>query len=402
MVLQDALRGAWRSRMNDRSLILSLRADGALLLDKQSGTWRVNSEGKLEMTINGQSDVLSTAFANGQLTLSGAPLAQPMVFSRDPGLGEFMFGWMGIEPSSTWHRVLRVVAIFVWITMARLAIWLTQQVGRAIIMSQRGPLRWIFPQRPLRASTILSLILNTCKYIMYGIGFGFILNTFEVDYTTYLASLSVIGLAIGFGSQGLVQDMVTGIFILLENQFDVGDLVEVSGQIGVVQEMGLRMTRLRTIQGQSVTIPNRSIATVACYGQDGLHADLSIQCKVPEQQTELMNVVNKVVSEFAEQFNAAVLSVDPCRVSTEATADEEAGTHQVIRCDVNMWPGQQALLDQQLLPRLRTALPADLFADSVSTLAWHFDRPPATLNFRKGLSRWLSGERAEQDTTQNT
>ena len=67
----------------------------------------------------------------------------------------------------------------------------------------------------------IALVVNLIKYVIYFTAFGFILSELGINYTTYIASLSVVGLAIGFGSQGLVQDMVTGMFIIFEEQFDV-------------------------------------------------------------------------------------------------------------------------------------------------------------------------------------
>jgi len=301
----------------------------------------------------------------------------------DPDLGDFLVGWLGIEASSPLHRWHRLIAIVAWLVTARLTLWLVQAVGRLAILSSWGPFRFVFPRQPLRAATLLSLLVNSAKYVLYGVGLGFVLSTFDVDYTTYIASLSVIGLAIGFGSQGLVQDMVTGLFILVESQFDVGDVVEVSGQTGVVQEMGLRMTRLRTIQNQMVTIPNRSIATVARYGPRGLQVELTVSPAQADQAGDVAAVVGQVVADVRQQFPAALMA------TLEPRIDRRESGRCVVRTDIDLWPGQQTLIDQQLLPRLRAALPADPYGDTASTAAWHFDRPELEPTGGDRLRRWF-------------
>ncbi len=367
-VMHEALIGIWRSRIGNRSLSIRLADDGHLVLDDRAGRWRVTPDGQLELKLADAEDRLTASFANGQLSLSGGGLPQAMTFTRDPALSEFMIGWFGLEANSYAQRGMRLLAILVWIAGAHLLIAVIQVLGRWVIFSQWGPLRVAFRQRPQRASTLLSLILNTCKYIVYGIGIGFVLNTFDVDYTTYLASLSVIGLAIGFGSQGLVQDMVTGMFIIIEGQFHVGDIVELSGQIGRVEEMGLRMTRLRTILGQVVTIPNRSIATVVRYG-DGLHVEVTFILPSEAQITRAREATSTVLADIVQQFPAAFLQVDEPRPSSASEG------RQVFTIPMSIWPGQQSILDQHLLPRLKSALPADTFGDMAASFDWHFVRP---------------------------
>lgn len=117
--------------------------------------------------------------------------------------------------------------------------------------------------------------------MVYFAALGFILGELGVNYTAYLASLSVIWLAVGFGSQGLVQDVVTGFFIIFEGQFDVGDMVEMSGQTGLVEELGLRMTRLRNYLGELISVPNRNIARSATSSRAPSTRMLTWQRPVP-------------------------------------------------------------------------------------------------------------------------
>jgi len=95
-------------------------------------------------------------------------------------------------------------------------------------------------------------------FLTYFFAFGFFLEEFGVNLTAYLASASIVGLAISFGSQGLVQDMVIGLTLIFSDAMDVGDMVEITGAtsvIGRVEEIGLRFTKLVNFYNQRVFIP---------------------------------------------------------------------------------------------------------------------------------------------------
>ncbi|MGL4818771.1 MAG: mechanosensitive ion channel family protein, partial [Bacilli bacterium] len=103
--------------------------------------------------------------------------------------------------------------------------------------------------------TLQKLCVNILRYIVYGIGTFMILGMF-VNIGPLLASAGVLGLAIGFGAQGLVKDVVTGFFILFEDQYAVGDRVKMNGVEGAVVELGLRTTIIRGDDGSLYYIAN--------------------------------------------------------------------------------------------------------------------------------------------------
>src|SRR5690606_26350687 len=108
---------------------------------------------------------------------------------------------------------------------------------------------------------------NILAYFLLFIFVGFVFSIFHFDITTLLAGAGIVGLAIGFGAQGLVSDVVTGFFILLEQQIDVGDYVTVAGKDGVVEEVGLRTTKLRGFDGTLHFVPNREITNVSNHSR---------------------------------------------------------------------------------------------------------------------------------------
>lgn len=116
-----------------------------------------------------------------------------------------------------------------------------------------------------RVHTLESIINNAISVLIMGVAFVMILSQWGINIAPILTGAGVIGLAIGFGSQTLVKDVVTGFFILLENQFNIGDFVKVGGFEGRVKEMNLRTTVLTDTEGVRHTIPNSSISTVTLY-----------------------------------------------------------------------------------------------------------------------------------------
>jgi moderate conductance mechanosensitive channel len=132
---------------------------------------------------------------------------------------------------------------------------------------------------PARASEIRTLA-SILRATAYGV-IGFllvihVLSIFNIPYAPYLASAGVIGVGIGLGAQSLFKDIINGIFILIENQYNVGDNVKLAGLSGTVEELSLRLTTLRDGDGTLYLIPNSQIATVSNMSRDFAVATLNI------------------------------------------------------------------------------------------------------------------------------
>lgn len=116
-----------------------------------------------------------------------------------------------------------------------------------------------------REQTLKNLSKNVLSYVLVFIVIMMILDTFDVPIRTMLAGAGVAGLAIGFGAQSLVRDVIAGFFIIFEDQFSVGDYIETGKIEGDVEVIGLRTTKLRSFYGQTYVIPNGSIEVVTNY-----------------------------------------------------------------------------------------------------------------------------------------
>lgn len=120
-------------------------------------------------------------------------------------------------------------------------------------------------QRYQKTRSVATLVSSGVIFMLYFLAIGLILQEFGVSLLAYLASASVLGLAIGFGSQGIVQDVVTGLTFIFSDLVDVGDVVEISAQTGIVKGITMRFVELENALGAKVFIPNRTINNVINY-----------------------------------------------------------------------------------------------------------------------------------------
>ncbi|PLR71517.1 mechanosensitive ion channel family protein [Bacillus sp. UMB0728] len=165
--------------------------------------------------------------------------------------------------------ILKLAAIFIIFLIVRAA------GGRLISKSFDT-----FEQREnissARAQTLKSLTSNVFSYVLIFIVTVTVLQIFGIQATAILAGAGVVGLAIGFGAQGLVSDVVTGFFLLLEKQIDVGDYVTAASFSGIVEQVGLRTTQIRGFDGTLHFVPNREITSLSNHSRGNMRALVDI------------------------------------------------------------------------------------------------------------------------------
>jgi len=113
-----------------------------------------------------------------------------------------------------------------------------------------------------RIYTLSSIVKNGVNIGIIGIALLTVMSQWGINIAPILAGAGVVGLAVGFGSQAVVKDVVTGFFILMENTYNIGDEVNVAGKTGRVEEMNLRTTIITDNEGNKYTIPNSSISVI--------------------------------------------------------------------------------------------------------------------------------------------
>lgn len=205
--------------------------------------------------------------------------------------------------------------------------------------------------------TLIRLIVSAITFAVYFVAVGLVLIAVfhfnEGFLKTYLSSAAVIGLALSFGLQGLVQDVVTGITLILSNAIDVGDIVDLSGTIGRVEVIGLRFTKVINFYNQEIFVPNRNIANVARFPRDGLYAYADIQLSPKADQEKVLRLVHDISKGVWTQFGAIILT-EP-EVGNIQVADP-AGWN-FLRVKFKIWPGQ-TLIETVFRPQVVSAMKA--------------------------------------------
>jgi len=144
-----------------------------------------------------------------------------------------------------------------------------ERIGNAILSGIQPGTN---PRMVQRSTTLTHILHSTVRALIAFAGVMMALSEVGINITPILASAGIAGLAVGFGAQSLVKDVVSGFFILLEDQYGVGDIVEIGTKVGTVEKMNLRITQLRTLDGSLITIPNGSVSQVSNMSKEWARA----------------------------------------------------------------------------------------------------------------------------------
>jgi small conductance mechanosensitive channel len=150
------------------------------------------------------------------------------------------------------------------------------------------------------AKTVSDIMVRTgSAVILIGLLFT-IVSELGVNIAPALAGLGVAGLAIGIGAQGLVRDIIGGLFIILENQYNVGDVVRIAGIAGLVEDISLRRTILRDLDGIVHSVPNGEIRVASNFTKGWSRVNLNVSVAYGENLDRVFEVINRVGKEMAE------------------------------------------------------------------------------------------------------
>lgn len=176
-----------------------------------------------------------------------------------------------------------LIGLIVWGLGRYVISRLVKRVRNGSSIFQTRALRWAHPVlRPLdserrvqRAETIGSILSSLLSVIIVIIVFVYVLLSFRIEIAPLLASIGILGVAIGFGCQQLIRDFLAGIFITLEDQYGIGDVIETSEVVGTVESVGLRITRVRAEDGTIWYLRNGEILRVGNRSQGNYQASNS-------------------------------------------------------------------------------------------------------------------------------
>lgn len=203
---------------------------------------------------------------------------------------------------------------------------------------------------PKKSNTLKVLLKSILRYATYFFGGTTILSLF-VPVGSILAAAGIGGLALGFGAQSLVRDVITGFFILFEDQFAVGDYITTAGVSGMVEEMGLRITRLRDFSGELHILPNGEITKVTNHSRGSMAAMVDVGIAYEADLERAMQVLHEVCEEMARDFRD-VITEGPSVLGIVKLGESEV----LIRLLGKTAPMEQWRIERELRRRVKLAL----------------------------------------------
>lgn len=193
----------------------------------------------------------------------------------------------------------KILKILVIVIVTKIII----QVGGAFIKRMFDKQISIIPNAKIderKNKTLRSLVQSILTYVVYFIAALMILGELGVQTASILATAGIGGLAIGFGAQNLVKDIITGFFILFEDQYAVGDFVTIGDISGTVMEIGLRVTKIRGFKGDINIIPNGQIAQVTNFSRSNSLAIIDMNISYDTDMSEAVKVMEETARQYAE------------------------------------------------------------------------------------------------------
>ena len=252
------------------------------------------------------------------------------------------------------ERLLHLLVIW---GLAWFGIILVGRIARRIEIAADDGDDSVVTLREKRGRTLSALLRNAGRVIIVAMALLLTLNLF-LDIRPLLAGAGILGLAVSFGAQSLVKDVLSGFFMLLEDQFAVGDVVELAGKTGVVERLTMRVVVLRGVDGSVHIVPNGEITTVTNKTRGWSRALLDIGVAYGEDVDRVLAVVRDEGARFAEDpaWRHQLDGDPPVEVwGVESLADSAV----VVRLVARTQPGSQWNVSRELRRRIKVRFDAE-------------------------------------------
>ena len=203
-----------------------------------------------------------------------------------------------------------------------------------------------------RVETLMNIVHGAGKVIIYVIFIMILLKKIGVDIGPLLAGAGILGLAIGFGSQELVRDFLSGFFILLENQIRKGDVAIINGTGGLVEDIELRTTTLRDLTGTTHIFPNGKIDTISNMTMEWSAMVFDIGVAYKEDPEQVISIMKQVGEDLANDPGFKDLIIAPLEIFG---VDKFADSAVIIKARIKTKPVQQWVVGREYRKRLKYA-----------------------------------------------
>jgi len=232
------------------------------------------------------------------------------------------------------------------IILSQMSKWIVKWLEKFI--PEKDPLQAIEAKK--RAHTLGNILRHALLIVIFFIALLMILGELGIQLGPLLATAGIGALAIGFGAQSLVKDVISGFFIILENQYRIGDAIEVAGVSGLVESVSLRRTVLRDLEGKVHTMPNGEIKIVSNLSKEWARSVLDVGISYREDVDQVLKLLEEIGRELGveEPWKSAIL--EPLKI----LGVERFGESQlVIRVVVKTVPLKQWEVGRELRKRIK-------------------------------------------------
>jgi small-conductance mechanosensitive channel len=206
-----------------------------------------------------------------------------------------------------------------------------------------------------RAQTLGKILRHAILILFWVVGLLTILGELGIQLGPLLATAGIGALAIGFGAQSLVKDVISGFFIILENQYRIGDVIQVSGVSGLVESVSLRTTVLRDLEGKVHTLPNGEIKIVSNLSKEWAQSVLDVGVSYREDVDRVIGLLSQIGKEMAEEELFKNVILEPFQV---LGIDRFAERELVIRMVVKTAPLKQWEVGREVRRRIKARFDA--------------------------------------------
>lgn len=233
----------------------------------------------------------------------------------------------------------------------------TRVAGRSIrSLGSRSPLRVASPRSEQRAETLAGVAISMVRIVVWSVAVLLILEEIGLNLGPLIAGASIVGVAVGFGAQSLVKDFFSGFFILVEDQYAVGDVITIAEVTGTVEEIDLRVTRIRAQDGTVWFVPNGEIRKVGNSAKEWARSIVDV---IIPNKSDLAAAMAAIAEE------AAALAADPAWSEAILEAPEVLGVESLgadnvtVRVSTKTTPAHRAPLARAMRSRISGRLQRD-------------------------------------------
>jgi moderate conductance mechanosensitive channel len=290
-------------------------------------------------------------------------------------LTELLEGWFGEGPvvSLVAGGIDVIAQVLLIVALAVVALLLVKRIIRKAVAAASDPTATAMGRRRLgldaghehtvvsvrrvqRAEALGALAGSVLRVVIWTVALFILLSTaFGINLTPLLAGAGILGIAVGFGAQGLVSDFLAGIFMLAEDQYGVGDIIDVGDAAGVVEGVSLRTTRIRDVEGTLWHVPNGQIMRVGNQSQEWARALLDIGVAYGTDIDAASDLILAIATDMAHEPDFEEIFLG----EPEIWGVENLGADSVdIRLVIKTQPGKQWAIARELRRRIKNAFDA--------------------------------------------